>query len=912
MKSRAVPVQATLAEGPDVLCRNRLHRAPRPGGALMLLPDTLSDTLSGDLGDQRRVHPIVKLDYGVRVVSHLCVGAVMLSVLLDQPPSSVLWVALALTSLLWPHVAYLVSSRAHNSKRAELRNLLGDALIVGAWSTLAGFSVWIAACFLVAITTANMSVGGVPLALKTIGTYIAGAVLAALVVGFRWNAEASGLTQGFSLVGLTFFNLMFSLQSNIQTRRAVQANREVKERNRLIEVQSAELDHARKRAELDRLAADEARLQAEEANRSKSSFLANVSHELRTPLNAVIGYTEMLEEDFTHGVNLTTAVSDLRRINGAARHLLGLINDVLDLSKIEAGKVELHLEDFELVELVDQVASTCQPLVAANGNRLEVALSDQIGQIRSDATRLRQVLFNLVSNAAKFTHGGVIRLDVRSFLDAQGDALVGFDITDSGIGMTPAQQGRLFQAFVQAEAETTSKYGGTGLGLVISRRLCRLLGGDVTVTSELGVGSCFSATVLADGPRRAPPAAEAWAERQAASLIDVQPARASADVDSAEASVDAASDERIRALVQAAPMFLILWRAADDEILLAGPSSERLFGYPPQDVVGLSIKRLYGAHSVDGEALQDALERNGEVRDHEVRFLRSSGDEFWGRVSAHHLEFGGRTCLIAGVIDISDLREAQITTLAASTAKTRFLSNVSHAMRTPLTDIIGYADLLTETLADDGAGTAAIAQAGHIRESGLTLLAMINDLLDYSSIETDELRVHLEPVNAHALVAEVKTAARQMMARAGKVLTVPEAPLVDVMADRVRLKQVLLHLLAHCSRSKDASEISLFATLGSDGCLDILVRHNGGGLTPRQLELALQPFKGTQETAPPAAGDLGLDLALSRGLCHRMGADFVAESAPGRGARYRVRLLLASAIAGEVNPLEAHAQDPAR
>jgi PAS domain S-box-containing protein len=862
--------------------------------SLDALPDTEPDTLSGDLPRQRRVHPIVKLDYGVRAVSHLCVGAVMLSVLVEQPTPTALWVAWFFTTLLWPHLAYQLSSRAQNSKNAELRNLLIDALIVGVWSTMTGFSLWIAACFLVAITTANMSVGGLRLAVQTVGTFVAGALLAALVTGFRWRPETSGLTQGLSLVGLTFFNLMFSLQSHIQTRRAVQANREVKERNRLIEQQSTELDHARKRAELERLAADEARQQAEDANRSKSSFLANMSHELRTPLNAVIGYTEMLEEDFGHEVNPATAVSDLRRINGAARHLLGLINDVLDLSKIEAGKVELHLEDFDLIELVDQVASTCQPLVSANNNRLEVAVSHQLGRIRSDATRLRQVLFNLVSNAAKFTHAGVVKLKVSPFLDSKGHALVRFDITDSGIGMTPAQQSRLFQPFVQAEAETTSKYGGTGLGLVISRRLCRLMGGDVSVISELGSGSTFSATVLAEGPSRAAPGAVEWAERQAAALSDGQPARPRTAPDAADESEQARSDDRIRALVQAAPMFLILWRAADDEILLAGPSSERLFGYPPQDVVGLSMTRLYGAHSVDGEALQDALKRNGEVRDHEVRFLRASGEEFWGRVSAHHLQFGGRTCLIAGVIDISDLREAQITTLAASNAKSRFLSNVSHAMRTPLTDIIGYADLLTEALGDNDAGTS-IAQAGHIRESGLALLAMINDLLDLSSIETDELTVHLEPVNAHALVAEVKTAARQMMARAGKVLTVPEAPMVDVMADRLRLKQVMLHLLAHASGSRDATEISLFATQAPDGFLEILVRDNGTGQTPRELELALQPFKGTQEAAPAAVVDLGLDLALSRGLCARMGADFTADSAPGRGSRYRVRLPLVPA-----------------
>ena len=875
---------------------------------LKALPDTEPDILSGSLPHKPRVHPIVKLDYGVRAVSHLLVGTVMLSALMAQPAPIALWVALFFTTFLWPHLAYQVSSRSKESKKAELSNLLVDALIVGAWSTVAGFSFWIAISFIVAVTTANMSVGGLRLAVQTIGIFFVGALLTALVVGFQW-LEVSLLTQVISLLCLAFFNLLFGLQSHIQTRRAVQANREVKERNRLIEQQSFQLDQARERAELDRVAAEKAMQQAEEANRSKSSFLANMSHELRTPLNAVIGYSEMLEEDFSHEVDPTTAVKDLRRISTSARHLLELINDVLDLSKIEAGKVELYLEDFDLTVLVDQVVSTCQPLILVNGNRFEVTVSNQLGLIHSDATRLRQVLFNLVSNAAKFTHAGVIRMNVKPSWDSQGIALIRFDITDSGIGMTPAQQSRLFQAFVQAEADTTSKYGGTGLGLVISRRLCRLLGGDVTVTSEIGSGSCFTATVLAEGPRRA--VSMDWAERQAAAQSGVQPVRSGAVLNAADSSVDADCDERIRALVQAAPMFLILWRAADDEILLAGPSSEHLFGYPAADVVGLSMTRLYGAHSVDGEALQDALKRNGEVRDQEVRFLRANGVEFWGRVSAHNLQFGGRTCLIAGVIDISDLREAQITTLAASNAKSRFLSNVSHAMRTPLTDIIGYADLLIETVAENDPGTAS-KQAGHIRDSGLVLLAMIDDLLDYSSIETDELQVHLETVDARALVAEVKTAALQIMARAGKSLTVPEAPLLDVIADRLRMKQVLLHLVSHASRSKDASEIGLFATLAPDGFLEILVRDNGTGLTSRELELALQPFKGTQETAPPATGDLGLDLALSRSLCEKMGADFAAESVLGRGSRYRVRVPLVTVVAGDINPSEKYGQDTAR
>jgi signal transduction histidine kinase len=225
-----------------------------------------------------------------------------------------------------------------------------------------------------------------------------------------------------------------------------------------------------------------------------------MSHELRTPLNAVIGYSEMLQEELAEEGASASTLEDLGRIRSAGRHLLELINSVLDLSKIEAGKIELDMGEVSVPQLVDYATSTVQPLIAGGGNRLVVAMPPDIGHITSDATRLRQVLLNLLSNAAKFTHGGTITLAVRRDTPAgQGEQMV-FDIQDTGIGMTPEQVDKLFQAFVQADSATTRKYGGTGLGLVISRRLCNLMGGDVTVTSVPGAGSCFTARVAANPP----------------------------------------------------------------------------------------------------------------------------------------------------------------------------------------------------------------------------------------------------------------------------------------------------------------------------------------------------------------------------------------------------------------------------
>jgi len=232
-----------------------------------------------------------------------------------------------------------------------------------------------------------------------------------------------------------------------------------------------------------------ARRAAETASKSKSQFLANMSHELRTPLNAIIGYSEMLQEQ-AEEEGAGAYVPDLEKIRAAGRHLLSLINEVLDLSKIEAGRMEIFVEPFSVEGMVRDVATTVQPLVEKNGNRLVVDVDGAGGEARADVTKMRQVLLNLLSNASKFTDHGEIRLTVGR---AGGDLL--YEVKDSGIGMTPEQSGKLFEAFAQAESSTSKNYGGTGLGLAISRQFCRLMGGDITVASAPGKGSTFTVRV---------------------------------------------------------------------------------------------------------------------------------------------------------------------------------------------------------------------------------------------------------------------------------------------------------------------------------------------------------------------------------------------------------------------------------
>ncbi|QPJ64392.1 MAG: response regulator [Candidatus Nitrohelix vancouverensis] len=241
----------------------------------------------------------------------------------------------------------------------------------------------------------------------------------------------------------------------------------------------------------------QAKEQAEEASKMKSAFLANMSHELRTPLNAIIGYSELLQE-VAADLEVDEHINpDLQKVYSAGKQLLSIINDVLDLSKIEAGKMELFPQTCTLSKLIEETVHTAQPMVDKNNNQLVIETPEESSELIIDQSRFRQILLNLLSNACKFTENGTITLRVtqRPVFGKKGFA---FDVQDTGIGMTPEQTQRLFKSFTQAEVTTSQKYGGTGLGLVISRSFCQMMGGDISVQSELGKGTTFTAEVPAD------------------------------------------------------------------------------------------------------------------------------------------------------------------------------------------------------------------------------------------------------------------------------------------------------------------------------------------------------------------------------------------------------------------------------
>jgi signal transduction histidine kinase len=250
---------------------------------------------------------------------------------------------------------------------------------------------------------------------------------------------------------------------------------------------------------------------AELASRRKSIFLAKMSHELRTPLNAVIGYSEMLSETLEDRADATRKMQDLERIHAAGRHLLALVNNVIDLSSIEANKVELSTEAIHVTTLIEDVIATASPLIEKRSNRMVVQMPEDLGVIMLDALKVRQCLLNLLSNAAKFTTKGVIEMQVLRCPSDKGDQLV-LEVADNGIGMTPEGLRRIFQDFGQAENDTVSQFGGTGLGLALTKRFCQMMGGSIDVRSERGVGTSFTIQIPITTPKAedgVPPAAVA-------------------------------------------------------------------------------------------------------------------------------------------------------------------------------------------------------------------------------------------------------------------------------------------------------------------------------------------------------------------------------------------------------------------
>ncbi|WP_298932346.1 ATP-binding protein [uncultured Ramlibacter sp.] len=433
------------------------------------------------------IHPIVRVDFLTRVVT---MPAILLMVILHLYPAGLtlpLLGALVVHTLVWPHIAYHLARRSKTPKATELRNLLIDGLVTGVWLTVLQLSLWPSTAIIVAMVGGLLSVGGPAHAVRGVVLMLGGVLLSASVVGLQIQPDSSLSVSLLSSAALFGYMLTFAYLSHAQSKRVVNGLRQIRQQHAEIVEKSLLLEQRG-------LELNEAKESAEAASHTKSQFLANMSHELRTPLNAIIGYAEMLAEE-AQDIGRTGFVDDLERIRGSGKHLLSLINEILDLSKIEAGKMDLFIESFELKPMLKGVVDSIAPVIAANGNRFELQIPAYAIAMHTDQTKLRQILFNLLSNACKFTERGTITVNVE--LEA-GRGEVVLAVHDSGIGMTDEQLGRLFQPFTQADASTTRKYGGTGLGLTISKHFASMMGGDIAVSSQPERGSIFTVRLPLD------------------------------------------------------------------------------------------------------------------------------------------------------------------------------------------------------------------------------------------------------------------------------------------------------------------------------------------------------------------------------------------------------------------------------
>ena len=427
---------------------------------------------------EAHVHPIVNLGFRVRVPAHLCTLLLLASSFAGSGAPTWVWAMTLFYGLAWPHVGRFIAVRSRDTKAAELRNLLADAAFTGGFVALCGFSLWPSVVLLTGFNSACLSVVGIAFAMRAFAIFAASAAVFGFINGYRFTPDSSLPTSILCAVSFVGYTAIFSYRTYVEAKRLVRVQRELRASNQRTEEQRQHLEHAL--------------CLAQAANLAKNTFLANMSHELRTPLNAIIGYAELLEED-------PAAVQhkpDLQKINASGKHLLGLIDDLLDLSRIDAEKFDLHVDRFDLGLFIEQVVSSVRTLLDRNGNCLKLLLQEPLGDMTADAGRLRQVLLNLLANAAKFTHEGEVSLTLKRSGKGLAERLV-FEVRDTGIGISPEQIDKLFTPFMQADSAATRKYGGTGLGLSICYRLCEMMGGDIKVRSELGAGSSFTVSLPA-------------------------------------------------------------------------------------------------------------------------------------------------------------------------------------------------------------------------------------------------------------------------------------------------------------------------------------------------------------------------------------------------------------------------------
>lgn len=448
------------------------------------------------------IHPIVRMDYPLRVIGQFFVLVAVSSGSTSRTPNLWFWSGLLLTSLAWPHLAFRLGSAAEDGRRAELRNLLGDSAIVGWWIGHLSFALWPSTAFVSGAMMSNLAVGGVRQGVRSLGVMVGAAVTRWVLSGVRFEPASDLRTAAISLTIILLFTAFLGFQTYERTRRLVYSRNALERQRDQISSKNIELE--------------EARQVADAANQAKSSFLANMNHEFHTPIHAILGYAELVSEE-VQAHNIAAIDRDLGRIKSSAEHLLSIVDSVLDFTRIEGGRIQLQLHAVDIEELCGKVETNLRRKFEANENTLEVRVEETARWARADRLRLEQILIELLSNATNFTHRGTIGLEV-----SRVENKVAFVISDSGQGIPPDKLGEIFEPFSQADESTTRRVGGTGLGLALCRELCRLMGGELWVTSELGEGSRFGFS-LAEAESPVAVDAGAESESEVSGGISTQP-----------------------------------------------------------------------------------------------------------------------------------------------------------------------------------------------------------------------------------------------------------------------------------------------------------------------------------------------------------------------------------------------------
>lgn len=710
--------------------------------------------------------------------------------------------------------------------------------------------------------------------------------------GEEWFRTKSGGVIPVEVASRTMWEFDGAIAGSVTAFRDISARKEVEGQ---LHRYQAHLENLVKARTLELTMAKEA---AESANSAKSTFLANISHELRTPMHGIIGMLDMARRRMTDAKGL----KQLEMARGAADRLNRVLIDIVDFSKLETDCMVLLDVPMKLGGLMEEVLAALRTRAVDKGLELAADIPESLARLplRGDPLRLSRILLSLAGNAIKFTDHGKVLLRVHLDENQEDSVLLRFEVVDSGIGIDPEVQKRLFGAFEQADQSMTRRYGGTGLGLAISRRLANTMGGDIGVTSTPGVGSCFWFTARlrhcvggTDVPESLGGVLEAsrlWRHEQ--DQVEIKVRERTSDL--------LISEARTRAVLDTMADGVILIDAKGC-ILLANYAITTIFGHEVEDVVGRNASMLMpdaeGSRH-DGYLARYQLSRGDRIVGKRSVFKgkRKSGELFPLELAVSELVDDHGSTFIAVLRDLTleqvarqSLEESRNAAERLAKAKSEFLANMSHEIRTPLSAIIGFARIGMR----ENEGRASYTACEHVFRSGQHLLSIVNDILDFSKIEAGKMSIDPHPMQLADIASEAIELIAERAEQKGLQLVLDLAPDLphSVLGDSLRIRQILVNLLSNAVKFTETGSINLEVSQDA-GCILFTVRDDGVGMTEEQLGRLFCPFEQADGSTTRKYGGTGLGLSISQQLAQLMGGDIKVASVPGQGSAFTVRLKL--------------------